>query len=147
MIKILLAEDEDGIRTSIANAFSWNDLGCELYAQASSGLEALELCLQSPPDIVISDIVMPGIDGLTFIKYMKEKYPDMQFIILTGHRNFDYAKDAVNLGAAYFMLKPVNYQELKQALKALADKIADSPEDRADPFRPALRLSAHGRAS
>ena len=45
MIKILLAEDEDGIRTSIANAFSWSDLGCELYAQASSGLEALELCL------------------------------------------------------------------------------------------------------
>lgn len=130
MIKILLAEDEDGIRTSIANAFSWSDLGCELYAQASSGLEALELCLQNPPDIVISDIVMPGIDGLTFIKYMKEKYPDMQFIILTGHRNFNYAKDAVNLGAAYFMLKPVNYQELKQALKALADKIADTHEDR-----------------
>ena len=79
---------------------------------------------------MISDIVMPGIDGLTFIKYMKEKYPDMQFIILTGHRNFDYAKDAVNLGAAYFMLKPVNYQELKQAHKALADKIADTHEDR-----------------
>lgn len=130
MIKILLAEDEDGIRTSIANAFSWSDLGCELYGQASSGLEALELCLQNPPDIVISDIVMPGIDGLTFIKYMKEKYPDMQFIILTGHRNFDYAKDAVNLGAAYYMLKPVNYLELKQAVKALADKIADAHKGR-----------------
>lgn len=130
MIKILLAEDEDGIRTSIANAFSWNELGCELYGLASSGLEALELCLQNPPDIIISDIVMPGIDGLTFVKYMKEKYPDMQFIILTGHRSFDYAKDALNLGAAYFMLKPVNYFELKQAIVSLVTKITDSQENR-----------------
>lgn len=130
MIKILLAEDEDGIRTSISNAFSWNELGCELYAAAASGLEALELCLKNPPDIVISDIVMPGIDGLTFIKYMKEKHPDMQFIILTGHRNFDYAKDALNLGAAYFMLKPVNYSELKQAIVSLVTKITDTQEGR-----------------
>ncbi|RHR26260.1 response regulator [Clostridium sp. AF19-22AC] len=130
MIKILLVEDEDGIRTSIANAFSWNKLGCELYRTAASGLEALEICIQNPPDIVISDIVMPGIDGLTFVKYIKEKQPDMQFIILTGHRNFDYAKDALNLGAAYFMLKPVNYNELKAAIASLVSRITDTQEGR-----------------
>ena len=71
---------------------------------------ALEYSLSTPPDIVISDIVMPGIDGITFLRYLKEKYPNTQFIILTGHRNFEYACDALNLGAAVFLLKPVNYK-------------------------------------
>ncbi len=130
MIKILIVEDEDGIRRSLANAFSWSGLGCELYGTASSGMEALELCVRNPPDIVISDIVMPGIDGLSFIKYVKEKYPEIQFIILTGHRNFDYAKDAVNLGAACFMLKPVNFLELKQAIISLVARITERQEHR-----------------
>lgn len=130
MIKLLLVEDEDGIRNSIANAFSWTELGCELYGTASSGLEALEICIKNPPDIVISDIVMPGIDGLTFLKYMKEKYPKIRFIILTGHRSFDYAKDALNSGAAYFMLKPINFLELKQAIQNLVTEITDSNNNR-----------------
>ena len=62
---------------------------------------------------------MPGIDGITFLRYLKEKYPNTQFIILTGHRNFEYACDALNLGAAVFLLKPVNYKELENHLKKI----------------------------
>ncbi len=123
MIKILIVEDEPGIRSSLSNAFDWAEMSCELYATAGNGLKALELCLQNPPDIVISDIVMPGIDGLTFIRYIKDKFPKIYFIVLTGHRNFDYAKDALNLGASFFMLKPINYLELKNSLEQLVTKI------------------------
>ena len=130
MIKVLIVEDEAGIRNSIANAYSWSEMECELLGCAASGIEALEICLKMQPDIIISDIVMPGIDGLTFLKYIKDKYPEIQFIILTGHRNFDYAKEALNIGASYFMLKPINYEELKENICKLASHILNSNEER-----------------
>ena len=130
MIKVLIVEDEAGIRSSLANAYSWSEMECELLGCAASGIEALEICLKVQPDIIISDIVMPGIDGLTFLKYIKDKYPEIQFIILTGHRNFDYAKDALNIGASYFMLKPINYEELKENICRLASQIVNSNEER-----------------
>ncbi|MDO4275943.1 MAG: response regulator [Eubacteriales bacterium] len=130
MIKLLIVEDEVGIRESLIQAYSWTELGCELIGSASSGIEALEICLRTQPDIIISDIVLPGIDGLTFLKYMKEKAPSTCFIILTGHRNFDYAKDALNLGAAFFMLKPINYTELKEAILKSVDQIISTSEQK-----------------
>lgn len=147
MLKLLIVEDEAGIRNSLANAFSWTELGCELIGCAGSGIEALEVCLQTPPDIIISDIVMPGIDGLTFLKYIKEKNPSTQFIILTGHRNFDYAKDALNLGAAFFMLKPINYIELKTALEKLIRQLlsADKQQENKNRQEQVLRSILNGR--
>ena len=128
MIKVLIAEDEEGILYSISNAFSWENMGCEIIGLAQNGIQALEYSLSTPPDIVISDIVMPGIDGITFLRYLKEKYPNTQFIILTGHRNFEYACDALNLGAAVFLLKPVNYKELENHLKKIINTILTSQE-------------------
>ncbi|MDC7289596.1 response regulator [Blautia schinkii] len=147
MIKLLIVEDEAGIRNSLVQAFSWTELGCELIGSAASGIEALEICLRTPPDIIISDIVMPGIDGLTFLKYMKEKTPATQFIILTGHRNFDYAKDALNLGAAFFMLKPINYEELKSAIVKLVEQIVSASEEKENENRQeqVLRNLLNGR--
>ena len=128
MIKVLIVEDEAGIRDSLSQAFSWTEIGCELIGSVDSGLAALEFCIHTQPDIIISDIVMPGIDGLTFLKYIKEKYNHVKFIILTGHREFNYAKDAVNLGAEFFMLKPINYNELLSALTTLIDRIINELE-------------------
>lgn len=125
MIKILIAEDEQGILNSIYNAFSWENMGCEITGLAQNGIQALEFCLTNPPDIIISDIVMPGIDGLTFLKYIKEKYPSIHFIVLTGHRNFEYAQNALNLGAALFLLKPVNFKELEDALKKIIESLLE----------------------
>lgn len=132
MIKVLIAEDEQGILDSISNAFSWENMGCEISGLAQNGIHALELCLSNPPDIIISDIVMPGIDGITFLRYIREKHPRTQFIILTGHRNFEYAKDAVNLGASLFLLKPINFTELKNAILKLVDKILQEEKDLQD---------------
>lgn len=123
MIKVLIAEDETGILNSISNAFSWEEMGCEITGLASNGIQALEFCLSNPPDIIISDIVMPGIDGITFLRYMKEKNPSIQFVLLTGHRNFEYVRDALNLGAALFLLKPVDFRELQSQIRKLTEQI------------------------
>lgn len=129
MIKVLIAEDEQGILNSISNAFSWEKMGCEIVGLAQTGIQALEFCISNPPDIIISDIVMPGIDGITFLRYIKEKHPSTQFIVLTGHRNFEYAKDALNLGASMFLLKPVNFSELEAALRNIVEKILQEKEN------------------
>lgn len=130
MNKVLIVEDEAGLRNGIANAFSWAEMGCELYALAGTGIEALEICLTNQPDIIISDIVMPGIDGLSLLKYIKDKYPAIHFIIVTGHRNFEYAKNALNLGAEFFILKPIDYDELKAAIQKLSDEIIRKNEEK-----------------
>lgn len=130
MIKILIVEDEAGIRNSLAQAFPWHEMGCELIDSADSGISALALCMKNQPDIIISDIVMPGVDGLTFLRYVREQYPETQFIILTGHRNFDYARDAINLGASYFLTKPIVYAELLDAINKLIDKIYSQQENK-----------------
>jgi two-component system response regulator YesN len=130
MNKVLIVEDEAGLRNGIANAFSWAEMGCELYALAGTGIEALEICLTNQPDIIISDIVMPGIDGLSLLKYIKDKYPAIHFIIVTGHRNFEYAKNALNLGAEFFILKPIDYDELKAAIQKLSVEIIRKNEEK-----------------
>ncbi len=130
MIKVLIAEDEQGILNSLANAFSWENMGCEITGLAQTGIEALELCISNPPDIIISDIVMPGIDGISLLRYIKEKYSSIQFIVLTGHRNFEYARNALNLGAAMFLLKPVNFMELEKAVKTITAKLLEDQENK-----------------
>ena len=132
MIKILIAEDEQGILDSISNAFSWENMGCEISGLAQDGIHALELCLSNPPDLIISDIVMPGIDGITLLRYIKDKYPHTQFIILTGHRSFEYAKDALNLGAALFLLKPINFTELEDAILKCVERILQEEKQQQD---------------
>jgi YesN/AraC family two-component response regulator len=130
MIKILIVEDEAGIRNSLAKAFPWREMGCELMEAADSGISALAMCMKNQPDIIISDIVMPGVDGLTFLRYVREQYPETQFIILTGHRSFDYARDAINLGASFFLTKPIVYSELLDAINKLIEKIYSQQENK-----------------
>ena len=129
MLKVLIAEDETGILNSLANAFSWDQMGCEIIGLASNGIQALETCISNPPDIVISDIVMPGIDGIALLKYVKEKNPTAAFIILSGHRNFEYAKDSLNLGANSFLPKPVNFNELKKVLERVVSERLEKEAD------------------
>lgn len=130
MLKVLIVEDEAGIQSSIAAAYSWEELGCEILGLAGNGIEALEICLSKPPDIIITDIVMPGIDGLTFLKYVKDKHPGIRCIVLTAHRNFEHAQTALNIGASYYLLKPINYTELKEQVRTLAQSILEEKEEK-----------------
>ena len=123
MIKVLIVEDEIGTRNLLVESFEWEAFGCVVSGAASSGIEAIELYLKDPPDIVITDIVMPGIDGITLLRYLKQKKDSIRFIIMTGHRHFEYAKDALDLGVSSFMLKPVSHDDLEGALKLAIESL------------------------
>ena len=127
MYKVLLVEDEAGIRNAVLQCFDWDSL--DLTAQgAASGLDALNLCLRSTPDIVITDIVMPGIDGITLVRYLKHEFPDMRFIIITSYREFNYAKESLDMGVSAFLLKPIDEEELRSSLVRAIESIQAEQE-------------------
>lgn len=122
MIKVLIVEDEAGIRNALLSDYDWAALDCSVSC-AASGIEAIEMCIQSAPDIVITDIVIPGIDGITLFKYLKFKRTDALFIIMTGHRDFEYARNSLNLGAFAFLLKPIQREEFLDVVTRAIDAL------------------------
>lgn len=121
--KVLIIEDESGIRRRLASLIDWENLSCELCGQTDSGLSGLEYIVKHMPDIVISDIVMPNIDGLTLLRYIKERNYDIKFVILTGYKEFDYAKEALRLGAYQILTKPIDFDELRETIMEIVLKL------------------------
>ncbi len=116
MYRVLIVDDEPIIRKGLRSIINWKNFDCEVIAEASDGLDGLELVRKHKPDIIITDIKMPEADGLSMIKQIKEDVPESKIIILTGHRNFDYAHEAVKLGVTDFLLKPSRIEELTAAI-------------------------------
>ncbi len=125
MIKVVIADDEQLFREGLVADVNWDRIGMSVAGLASDGREALEMVRMHKPDIVVTDIRMPYIDGLEFISEAKEIKPDIHFIIISGHDEFEYARKAVRLGVSEFLLKPLDDYELENALlkrKELIDK-------------------------
>ncbi|WP_217592409.1 response regulator [Cohnella sp. GbtcB17] len=115
-IGVLIVDDEYPIREEL-RAFPWEACGAALVGEAENGAEALAMCELHAPDIVVTDIAMPIMDGLTFIRELRKKHPVTQIILLTCHGDFAYAKEAIALGASDYILKvSLDEEELKQAL-------------------------------
>ncbi|GAA3408964.1 response regulator [Paenibacillus hodogayensis] len=114
--KVVIADDEVPIRQSL-RMFPWDRHGFELAGEARHGQEALDLCSGIKHGIVVTDIVMPVMDGLRMTRLLKERQPDFQVILLTCHSEFDYAREALALGAIQYLLKgTLRDQELLEAL-------------------------------
>lgn len=128
MTKILLVEDESIVRKGIALSIDWAEYGAEITDEASNGEEALKKCQSTQPDIVITDIRMPQMDGLEFVKKLREILPDTKVIILSGYEDFNYAKRAIALNVSDYLLKPVNEEELVSAVKKLQKQIENEQE-------------------
>jgi two-component system, response regulator YesN len=124
MYKIVIVDDEPFIREGL-ESFPWRELGCMVIATAEDGDEGLELINRQLPDIIITDVRMPGMDGLEFSSLVKNKYPDIEIIVLTGYDDFSYAQSAVKIGVKDFLLKPTNFSELSATVKKLTTAIAD----------------------
>ena len=122
MIKIMLVDDEPWIRTSLKNKINWND-SLELCAEASDGLEALQLASNLRPDIIISDVRMPGMNGIDMLKQIRQFLPDLQAIFISGYNEFEYVKSAIELSASGYVLKPIRRQELNENLNRCLEKI------------------------
>ncbi|MCX7708781.1 MAG: response regulator, partial [Clostridia bacterium] len=116
MLKVLLVDDEEIIRSGIAQGIDWAQLGFQVIGEAEDGEQALQAVKEMRPDVVITDIKMPFMDGLQFIEAVKPQYPNVSIIIISGHDEFHYAQKAVKLGAYDYILKPIELEYLKEIL-------------------------------
>lgn len=119
MLKVLLVDDEVIICQMLKKLINWQEKGLEVCGMAHSGTQAIEMFETFMPDIVISDVRMPGIDGLQFVKECKRRNSETDFIIMSGYKQFEYAYTALNLGVLYYLLKPINKQELEETLERI----------------------------
>lgn len=124
MLKVVIIDDEPIIVEGLSRSLSWEKWGCEVVATAFSGEEGMEIIREQNPDILFSDICMPGISGLTMIAGMKSEHPNMEISILTGYRDFEYAREAIRLGVTRFLLKPSKMDEIREAVETMVNNLA-----------------------
>lgn len=115
--KVIIADDEPIIREGIRTAVDWPALRMEVVAEAEDGEEALELVLEHQADIVLVDLNMPIMDGISLIKHVRDKLPSCRLVIITGHDEFQYAQKAIRLNVDEYLLKPANPDQLRQVLE------------------------------
>lgn len=130
MLKVFLAEDEFIIREGIKNNIDWQAHGYEFCGEASDGELAFPLIQKTRPDILITDIKMPFVDGLALSRLVKKELPETEIIILSGYEEFDYAKEAIQIGVARYLLKPINGETLLQEIDSVAEIILDKQKEK-----------------
>lgn len=126
MYKVMLVDDEVGVRNSIKAKMNWESVGFEVTLEASNGEEALRLMGDNPlPELVISDIRMPQMDGITFVQKCKERYPELRVVLLSGYSDFEYMKSAIQFGVKDYLLKPVVRSELSDLMVKIAVELEE----------------------
>ncbi len=121
MLKVFLVEDEIVVRESIRQMIPWMKFGFELCGEAGDGEMALPLIQRQKPDLVITDIRMPFMDGLELSRMVKKDLPETKIVIISGYHDFEYAKAAISIGVEQYLLKPVSRQEFLGVLKKIRD--------------------------
>ena len=129
-IKVFLVEDEMVIRRGIKNSIDWEKEGYIFCGEASDGELAYPMIIKEKPDILISDIRMPFMDGLELCKLVKKELPNIKILILSGYDEFDYAKEAIRLGVTEYLLKPISSGKLLEALNGVSESIRREKEDK-----------------
>ena len=124
MLKVVIVDDEKMICSLISQLLDWEELGAKIVGMAYTGTEALEMIQEQRPDIIISDIRMPGYDGLELIKRTKEAGIESEFIMISGFKQFEYAQNAMKYGVKYYLLKPIEEGKLTEIIKEIAENIA-----------------------
>ncbi|NLG87781.1 MAG: response regulator transcription factor [Clostridiaceae bacterium] len=123
MYKLLIVEDEAEVRNGIRNNIDWQSLGFKVMAEAGNGREALDLIENSKPDVVITDITMPIMDGLELSCILRKEYPTVRIIILTGYDDFKFAQRAIKYGVSDYLLKPVLPDDLSKIMLKIKAEI------------------------
>ena len=129
MIKVFLVEDEVVMRNGIKNNIPWEKEGLLFAGEASDGELAYPMIKKVQPDILITDIRMPFMDGLELAELVKKEFPKIKIIILSGYNEFDYAKQAIHIGVTDYLLKPITASKLLEAVKKVADVIEKEQEE------------------
>lgn len=127
MNKVVIVEDEEFIRKGMVLATPWSKFNCEVIGEAKNGVEGLELIKKIKPDIVITDVKMPIMDGIIMIKELKN-YVDSEYIIISGYDDFKYAQQAIKLGVKDYLLKPIDDNEFYNTLNKVIDIVKQKKE-------------------
>ena len=117
MQKLIIADDERVIRETIYNLIDWESLDIEVIGLCKDGIEAYNMILDEAPDIVMTDIRMPGLSGLELVKRIAQTDQQLQFIILSGYEEFEYAREAMKYGVKHYLLKPCSELKLIESIK------------------------------
>ena len=128
MFKVLIVDDEIYVVALIQKLISWDKYNMEVAATANDGIKALELVKEIRPDIVIVDIRMPGYDGISFMDKVREFNKNVRFIVISGHKQFDYVKGAMHNNAEDYLLKPINKEELEHVLEKIYGQLMKNQE-------------------
>lgn len=131
MIKVIIVDDEEWIRIGFKEQLDWNSLGIDIVADAPNGLVAKDLIDRCQPDIVVTDIRMPIMDGIKLMEYIHEVYPSIIIIVISSYSEFEYAKKAITCNAFGYILKPIEETELRNVMEGAIKKIeANKNEDK-----------------
>ena len=122
MYKLVIVDDEPATRQGIRTALNWSLLNIEIAGEASNGLEALDLVERIHPDILICDIRMPKMDGISLVTELQSRSPGTQVLFLSGYSDKEYLKNAIRLDAVDYIFKPFELDELTAAVKKARDR-------------------------
>lgn len=120
VISVLIVDDEQLIRETLMNHVQWSQLGVDTVLEAEDGKRALEIVKTSPPDIIMSDIKMPHMNGIQLAQIIKDSFPDIRFVILSGYADKEYLKEAIHLHLDAYIEKPINLEEVSAIMRTLA---------------------------
>lgn len=144
MYRVVLVDDERLIVRGLSSVVPWAELGCEVAGTAYDGQGGLELIRSQKPDIVLTDIRMPNMDGLTMLAALRSEFPRIQTSVLTAYRDFDYARQALTLGVCRYLLKPSNLEELKEAVRTMVARLdVVLPEPKAEGEEETVRVAGN----
>lgn len=130
LYKVFLVEDEVIIREGIRDNVDWNSAGFEFCGEARDGELALPLIEKTQPDLLITDIKMPFMDGLQLSQVVRSQFPWVKIIILSGHDEFEYAQSAIKLGVSEYLLKPIRAADIQKSLRNISGTLDREREDR-----------------
>ena len=136
MYTVLLVDDEDDVTQISMKKVPWEDMGFSVVGLANNGVKALELVEEYQPDVVMTDIRMPYMDGMELSKRIRAEFPTTKILLFTGFDEFEYAKEAIHLEVDEYILKPLNCAELTKVFQKLREKIdAEGKEKCGDPAK------------
>lgn len=130
MLKVFLVEDESVVRQALRDNIPWQQYGYRFVGEAGDGEMALPMIRKTVPDVLITDIRMPFMDGLALSHIVKSEYPDMKIIIISGYDEFDYARQAISEGVDEYLLKPITRRSLQKTLADIREKIEAEREQK-----------------
>ena len=130
LYRIILVDDEEEVRQSIIRKINWTEAGFKVVGDAENGEDALEKVEALEPDLILTDIRMPYMNGLTLAERVRQKYPSIKIVIFSGYDDFEYAKQAIKLNVTEYILKPVNVEELTAILKRIKANLDEEIEQK-----------------